>query len=107
MANILPTVVFPNYTTDGTDITIPIASLVGLTADEANATDGDGRELIRSLVATMKASIDALDTASKPTKLTVTASNPSGLNASSIRQLTTFSFDLEVNPATVQMAPEA
>jgi hypothetical protein len=53
-----PPVVYPtsfppsevDISSDGTNITIPIASLPGLTAATANATTGDLRQLLQSLM---------------------------------------------------------
>jgi hypothetical protein len=44
-----PKYIFPNYLSDGTNITIPIASLIGLTAAEADAVTGDCREILQAI----------------------------------------------------------
>jgi hypothetical protein len=106
MADILPTDLFSGYTSDGTDITIPIASLPALTTGEANATTGDGREVLRAIIVQAKTALDALATADKPTKLTLTSSNPTGVSASTIRQSYTMTFDLAVSPVAIGMASE-
>jgi hypothetical protein len=46
-----PSSAYPGYTDDGTGITIPISSLIGLTAASANATTGDARQVALSLMA--------------------------------------------------------
>lgn len=50
--NKAPTELFAGYSSDGTNITIPIADILGLTAAEAHATTGDWRSIFLSLCAT-------------------------------------------------------
>ena len=45
-ATLKPTDWIPGYTSDGTNLTIPIASLAGLTAADADAATGDIRKVI-------------------------------------------------------------
>ncbi len=45
-----PSAMFSGYTSDGTNLTIPIASLNGLTASAAAASTGDARQVALSLV---------------------------------------------------------
>jgi len=106
MADILPVDLFKNYSSDNNNIVIPIASLNGLTAANANANNGDGRELIRAIITQIFKSIQSLDSVSKPTKIIVTCSNPAGVSASVIRQSYTFSFDLTINSDNVRMSQE-
>lgn len=47
-ATLAPKFVFPGYSSDGTNITIPIDNLIGLTAAEADATTGDWREILQA-----------------------------------------------------------
>jgi hypothetical protein len=46
----LPSSLFIGYSTDGTSITIPISTLSGLTAAEADATTGDWREVLQAIL---------------------------------------------------------
>lgn len=101
-----PTTLFSGYTSDGTNITIPIASLSGLTAAEANATTGDGREVLRSIMITATNAVSALPTADKPTKMTLTASNPQAISPEQQRQTYTASFTVVVDPAVATVANE-
>lgn len=48
--NKAPTAMWSGYSSDGTNITIPIAALPGLTSDEANASTGDWRNIVLALV---------------------------------------------------------
>jgi len=45
-----PIALWPGYESDGTSITIPIASMIGLTAEEADAVTGDWREILQAVL---------------------------------------------------------
>jgi hypothetical protein len=45
-----PEKVLPGYSSDGTNISIPIASVIGLTAAEADAVTGDWREILQAIL---------------------------------------------------------
>ena len=45
-----PEQVLPGYSSDGTSITFPIASVIGLTSAEADAVTGDWREIIQAIL---------------------------------------------------------
>jgi hypothetical protein len=45
-----PKYLFPNYSSDGTNITIPITSLIGLTAAESDVVTGDWREILQAIL---------------------------------------------------------
>jgi hypothetical protein len=64
--NKAPTELFPGYTSNGTDITIPIASILGLTSAEADAATGDLRSIFLSLCATAFNHYNGLATADRP-----------------------------------------
>lgn len=48
--NYVPTNMWPGYTSDGTNITIPIAEIPGLSVAEANAVTGDWRDVFQALL---------------------------------------------------------
>lgn len=106
--NKAPTSLWPSYTSDGTNITIPIAAIDGLTAAEAHTTTGDWRSIMLSLISTAYRHYDELATADKP--LAFTASDPtvqavtSGSFAGSYR--TAYTFTLYTTYATPDMADE-
>jgi hypothetical protein len=65
-----PSSVYTGYSDDGTGITIPIASLLSLTAASANATTGDARQVVLSL---MSSAFNWYNNSSeKPSALTMT-----------------------------------
>jgi hypothetical protein len=45
-----PLDLFVGYSSDGTSITIPISSVIGLTAEEADVTTGDWREVLQAIL---------------------------------------------------------
>lgn len=106
MAAITPTQVFPNYIFNENNVTIPIASLPALNEAEANATTGDGRELIRAIVVQAHAAITAMSAENKPSKMTVALGNAVGLSPTTIRRTYTFTFDENVTPITTTLAAE-
>ena len=94
--NKAPTSLFPGYTSDGTDITIPLAAIDGLTAAEAHTTTGDWRSIMLSLISTAYRHYDELATADRP--LAFVANDPtvqavtSGSFAGSYRSGYTFTI---------------
>lgn len=62
-----PTTLWPSYSSDGTNITIPIAALDGLTAAEADAVTGDWRSIVLAFCATAYRYYSELATADRPT----------------------------------------
>lgn len=89
-----PTEMWPGYTSDGTNITIPIAALDGLTAAEAHTTTGDLRSIMLAICSTAYRHYSELATAERPVMFT--ASMPtispvsSGMLAGTFR--TTYSY---------------
>jgi len=103
-----PTSLWPSYTSDGTNITIPIAALDGLTAAEADATTGDLRSIMLAFCSTGYRHYSELLTADKPTMFT--ASMPtitpvsSGTLAGTFK--TTYSFIFNNEYCTPDVADE-
>ena len=109
MANILPTDAISGIASDGTNLTIPIASLVGLTSAQADPATGDGRELIRSICETIAQNIQALDPANRPTEMTFQKGNGNFQNGqqNTVREVFTVNFDVTYDPSNVTLTPEA
>ena len=103
-----PTSLWPSYTSDGTNITIPIAALDGLTAAEAHTTTGDWRSIMLSICSTAYRHYSELATADKPQMFS--ASMPtispvtSGTLAGTFR--TTYSFVFNNAYCTPDVADE-
>jgi hypothetical protein len=106
MANITPDAIFPNMTTDGTSITIPLTDLVGLTLAEAEPATGDGRELARIIFDTITSKIEALPVANRPTRMSVAKSNIVGISATQYRQTYSSSFDVNTSFTANSLVPE-
>ena len=66
-----PTNLFANWSSDGTNVTLPIASLPELTSAEANASTGDLRKIVFALLERLFAWYNGLATADRPTKLAI------------------------------------
>ena len=106
---VAPSEIFTGYTSDGTNITIPLAALPGLTAAEANATTGNVMEVTRQILDRLHSGVTALAPTARPTKAVVTKQNPSiatGANAApgTLRQGYTLTFDL--TPTALELASE-
>lgn len=114
MADIFPTALYPNYallaaaaTTPSEGIFIPLSDLASLSSAEANATTGDGRAVFYALVQDGYAGIQALAVEARPTKLTITKANPTGIGVDLVRQNFTVGVDLTIDPDGTGLASEA
>lgn len=63
-----------NWTEDGTDITVPIATFPEMTAAEADAATGDIRKVFFAILEKLVDAWNDTDAADRPTKMTVTKS---------------------------------
>lgn len=77
MALVNPVTIFPGYTLTGTAgseiIGIPLAALNGLTAAEANATTGDIRAVLTSIVEKTRTGVGALAANARPSNFAITS----------------------------------
>jgi hypothetical protein len=105
MAAILPTDILPNYSSDGTNITIPLTDLAGLATAEANATTGDGRKVAFELVKTIHENLQALADEDKPAQFLTSESTPTGQGPSEVRKSYTFTFDVNISAVDVADEP--
>jgi len=60
------------WSEDGINITVPIASITGLTAAEADVTTGDIRQILLKLLSRIKTVYDGLPSADRPATLFIT-----------------------------------
>jgi len=93
MFNPAPTELFANWSEDGQDITLPIASVPELTAAEADASSGDSRKIAYALMEQLHAWYSAIDAADRPAKMNVRRSM-SVESPSVSRVVYTVTFDL-------------
>ena len=106
MAYTTPSVFFPQMTSDNNGITIPYANLPGLTAENANAVAGDGREIIRALIEAIFNVFNNLPADSRPTGLNISKSNPVGSGLDQINQNYSISITYTYDTAEVILIPE-
>lgn len=61
----------PDWSEDGTDITVPLATFPELTAEEADAETGDIRKVVWALMQQLYEAYNETPTADRPTKWTM------------------------------------
>ena len=103
-----PTSLWPSYTSDGTNITIPIAALDGLTAAEADTTTGDWRSIMLSVSSTAYRHYSELATANKPTMFTALMPTVTPISSGTLAGTfkTTYSFIFNNEYCTPDVADE-
>jgi hypothetical protein len=108
MANITPQNILPGYdlvaangTVASESLCIPLSSLPGLTAVEADETTGDGRKVAYELCKAIQSGYTALATAARPSRMTASKGTPSGVDADTVQQSFTFSFQLGITGTDV------
>lgn len=67
--NDTPTAWLPGYTSNGTTISIPIATFPELTVDEAHATTGDIRRILFAIADKMFKTYNALPESDRPARV--------------------------------------
>ena len=107
--NKAPTALFSGYEFDGTNISIPIEDIIGLTPGEAHATTGDWRNIWLPLCYTVLTYVDNLPTADKPVAITVDLPSitriRSGSLSGSLKQTYQFVFYNELPDTNVVDEP--
>ena len=106
MSNIRPANVFSGYLSDGTNITIPIASIPGLTAAEGHPTTGDTRELFRLIIEKIFTTIQALPAVDRPEFMVITRGSLVGLDSTTVRRSYQITFDEAVGATITQLKTE-
>jgi len=97
--NPAPTVVFANWSENGTDITLPLASVPQLTAAEADAATGDSRKVLYGLLHQIHAWYTGLAAGDRPTKVVVSKSDGAVVDGAFDRTYTIkFSLSYSGNP---------
>ena len=100
----VPTDYMADWSSDETDITLPIASLPELTAAEADPVSGDIRDIMYAFINQWYAVWNALPTADRSNKLTLNKTM-SGTSTGLIQHQYIFTFLLA--PTGLNVAPEA
>lgn len=99
-----PTTWLPSWASDGTAITLPIASIPNLTAGEANATTGDIRKVLFHLFEKLLADWNATAVADRPGKLVMLKSAQFDQAANQITD--TYTFVIVTDVGTTEVAAE-
>jgi hypothetical protein len=102
--NPAPTSFFANWSEDGANITLPIASVPELTAAEADATTGDIRKVLFAIIERAAVAYAALAAADKPGKMAIDRSNFLRSDGNIDR---TFTVTFTLAPASIDVADEA
>ena len=88
-------------------ICIPVVSVSGLTAAEANATTGDIREVMRTTLGTLYAYNQSLSEADRSTKMTITETESPNTNDPNKRFITyEVQFETELPDDSMKMQDE-
>jgi len=101
----LPPAWFANWTSNGTNITLPIASMVELTSPEADVSTGDIRKVMYAVLENMWLKWNALLIADRPTKMVMTKSASVDPASGVITTVYTYTFKNTISAQDV--APEA
>lgn len=104
--NTQPIDFFDNYTYSDNAIHIPIASLPVLSAEEAHATSGDGREVIRAIIEQAATAIDAMPANDRPKFMSISRGNIIGVSPGILRRSYVITFEEEVTPVATSLRPE-
>lgn len=99
MAAVIPSQIFPGYSSDGSAITIPLADLEGLASAEADAGTGNAMEILRAIIERFQMQLNALAPNARPIRATLIKDAPSiavgtGIPVGTIRQGYRFTIDL-------------
>ena len=93
--------ILANYSSDGTNATIPLATLPKVTAGEAHTSTGDSRKFLYALIDAIAVAIAATDTDDKSNRMTVVKNTPVSISDGIVRQSYNFDFDLALGDADV------
>lgn len=100
----VPTDWIANWSEDGTNITVPIASFPELTAAEADATTGDIRQIVWAIVTKLYEEWIGTPTADRPTKWTCSKSVSQNTTTGEVTN--TFTFVLKTTIETQNVSAE-
>ena len=100
----VPTVYFSAYDYATSTMKFPISCVPEITAGEADAVTGDIRAIMFSLLEQMYVVWNALATANKSTKMTITRSQ--SLNQSTTYITRSYTYTFVLSPTDVQVVPE-
>jgi hypothetical protein len=91
-----PSTWLPNWSEDGTTISLPIASLSELTAAEADATTGDIRKVVFALCEHLHEKWNETASADRPAEMTISKTASQNVATGEIANTYTFRFNTEI-----------
>lgn len=94
-----------NWSEDGTEITVPIATFPELTAGEADATTGDIRKIVYALMEKLYNEFNERAAADRPVKMTINKS--SSYNQATGRLTVSYGVNLELALSGAEVAAES
>lgn len=95
-----PSVLFPGWTSDGTNVSFAISGFPKLSTAEAHTSTGDSRKVLYALCHQIEANYAALPTADKPARLTITRGEQT-VSPGIQRVFFALAFDLDISGADV------
>ena len=98
-----PSAWLDSYASDGTTITLPIASITGLNVSDAHTTTGDIREITKYLIQTLLTHQDAVTEGEKIESMTITK-NQSIAVAGKVRTKYSVVFSCDIEETAVEDA---
>jgi len=100
-----PTTWIPDWSEDGTTISIPLATFAELTAAEADATTGDIRKILYALCEKFYDSWNNTVTADRPTRMTIYKSSSPNVSTGITTHTYQFRFENAVSAQDVADEP--
>ena len=99
-----PNTWFANWSEDGTDITVPIASFPQMSVDEADGATGDIRNIVHAIVERLWVKWRDLATLDKPTKMTMNKST--SVNSTTGEITNTYTLTMKTTVTAEEVAEE-
>ena len=100
--NASPTNWIPGYTSDGTNMVIPIASLQYLSAGQSNASTGDVRQIVFAIQETIYQKWNTIPETNRSGRINVTRSS----NVYTNRISYTYTYRADLRPVSLVIMPE-
>lgn len=97
----VPTDTFPGYSSDGTNITIPLAALPGLTSAEAHTSTGDARKIVKAILDKALAVQNAAEAADQSARM-VLSKAPSLLDENTVQHGYSANFQIDISGGDVK-----
>ena len=94
-----------NWSSNGTDITIPIASFPELISSEADVTTGDIRKIVFAIMEELFQKYNATATADRPSMMTLSKS--ASVSTSTGITTNTYSVVIKTETTAQEVAPES